>query len=221
MSFWYFKQALSFRIKVVSCVVSFKCVLVFFRCYICVYYTVCKNLNPVVTQHLLTHCFSEIILPVLRNSRITPQSGFLWELEISHCWGFLPGFLLVFVFLRYLSHTKCTLVKALWEVKDVLFWKPLSLGVAEIGICAASGDEIWYWSILVDNQTDGLGRNRCSSADSLIFPQKARRIWRGGLAMRRCFCYFTLKELTQRNWSYGQHVGADQGPVYSCAWHAR
>lgn len=125
----------------------------FFKCYIWIYYTVCKNLKAIATQQLLTHCFSEIILQVLRNSLITSQRGFLWKSEISCCWGFLPGFVLVSVFLRNVSHMKCTPAKALWEVKDVLFRKPQSLGVAEIGICGASADEIWYWSILAENQT--------------------------------------------------------------------
>lgn len=75
--------------------------------------------------------------------------------------------------------------------------------------------------ILVENQTEGLGTNSCSCAESLIFPHKPSRIWRDWLATRRYFCYFTLRELTQSNWSYGQHVEAEQGPVYSCAWHSR
>lgn len=91
---------------------------------------------------------------------------------------------------------KCPPAKALWEVKDVLLWKLQSLGVAETLISGASADEIWYWPILVEKQTEGLRMNS-SWAESLIFPHKVRRIWRNCLDTRAHFHYFILTELTQ------------------------
>lgn len=94
MAFCYFKYGSSFRTEVVSSVIIFK-FFFFLKCYIWIYYTICKNLKPIATQQLLTHCFSEIILQVLRNPLITPQRGFLWKSEISCCWGFWSSFVLV------------------------------------------------------------------------------------------------------------------------------
>lgn len=115
-----------------------------FLCYIWIYYTIWKKLKPIATQKLPAHCFSCIIMQVLRNSLITLQSRFLWKPEISCCWGFLPGFVLVSVFPRNISHMKinprkssmrgevCALLetavpRGCWNCNLQIFWEAVLL----------------------------------------------------------------------------------------------
>lgn len=101
MAFYYFE--LSFRAEIVSCVIIFSVGLLF-QCSVWIYYTIWKNFKFIATQQPLVHCFSYIIMRVLRNSLITLQNRFLWKPVISWLLGFLSGFVFVSLFLRNVSY---------------------------------------------------------------------------------------------------------------------